>query len=116
MWTWLKNIFSKKTANKEILAWEEVTSGDYVAVYLKDPETVGIAKEHRSMTFQRLDEEDIRTKKVIGYVIRTIKAEGNIEGLEISVVKQHRGKTRLVDYLLLKEEIQEIRLLGENKK
>lgn len=114
MLEWLKSRFRKNKPEKQLLIWNELVPGDYVRVFLKDPEKVGIAKEHRSMTFQRLDSEDLKTMKLDGYVIQTKKTQpGSIETLEINVVKRRGLQTRLVVYLLLREEIANIEFLGE---
>lgn len=66
------------------------------------------------LTFQRLDAEDIRLKKVDGYVIRVKKVEpGPFDVLEISVIKKDGRRTRLIDYVLLKEEVERVEFLGE---
>lgn len=88
-------------------------SGDRVRIHLKDPKKFGIFDEFK-LTFQRLDEEDVRTKQIEGYVIRQRKiTPGDFEILEISVIKKQGNRTRLIDYVLLQEEIERLELLGE---
>lgn len=114
MLEWFKALFVKPSTPKIELAWKELLSGDHVRLSLKDPYSVGIISSPESMTFQRLDEEDVRTKSIEGFVIRTTKVQpGNIDVLEINVVKRRGTNTRLVVYLLLKEEINSIETLGE---
>jgi hypothetical protein len=116
MWEWFRNLYKSREKNQAASdPWKDLLAGDRIRVVLKNPESVGIAPEHRSLTFQRLDAEDIASRKLEGYVIRTQKIQpGPIETLEIQVVKNHSNRVRLTDYLLLREEIQKIEILGDN--
>lgn len=111
MFDWLKRLFAKPETSK-VVTWKTLSPGDHIKIWLKRPEEVGIQGEN--LTFQRLDAEDIKTRQVVGYVIGTQKIDPNIETLSISVVKKHRSQTRLVDYLLLKEEIERIETMEQS--
>lgn len=114
MFKWLKSLFTKSPKPKQFPqghVWEDLLVGDFVRVILKNPDKVGIDPSHRSMTFQRLDAEDLETRKVEGYVIGTERRPGPIDTLMINVVKRRGGQTRLVVYTLLKEEIEYIKML-----
>lgn len=95
-------------------SWADLLTGDHVLLNLKSPDEVGIISinhQPQTLTYQRLDEEDIKTKKIVGYVIRKDKI-GNypttIDFLEINVIKTHKNKKRFVVYWILKEEIESI--------
>jgi hypothetical protein len=116
MLSWILSFFKKtSTTNKEI-PWEKLIPGEYVEVYLKSPEQVGIVSTTQSLTYQRLDQEDLATKKLKGFVV-TQFSQGRkpflIEFLEIDVVKKKGTGTQLVSYLLLREEIEKIKKLGD---
>lgn len=120
----LKSFFTKNHKTKEdnieklrvsLLeeTWQNLLPGDHVKIFLRDPKKYGIVtKEHMTTTFHRLDEEDVRTMILQGYVIRTRKFNpGNFNVLEINVVKRDFGSTRLIEYTLMQDEIEKIQNL-----
>lgn len=115
MFTWLKNLFPSKNA-KSTYGWDDLLTGDFVRVSLKDPRKVGIISETQSLTYQRLDSEDVQRGYVEGFVIRKEQLgvkPANIEYLEINVVKKGANNQRLVSYLLLREEIENFQLIED---
>lgn len=118
MLTWFKKIFSFIGSSDKRVSWENLVPGDYVRVYLKDPKQVGIISTTQSLTYQRLDNEDLTTKKIDGFIVRTKRVgikPANIDTLEIDVVKRVGNKTKLVTYLLLREEIEYIKFIEDKK-
>jgi len=115
MLSWLKSLVSPPRASE---TWEELLPGDFVRLHLKDPKSVGIVSDTQSLTYQRLDEEDVRTCQIEGFVIRTDQQgikPARIDTLEINVVKRQGSNTRLVTYLLLREEISKIIFIEDKK-
>lgn len=96
--------------------WQSLVTGDYVRVFLKDPKKVGIISDTQTLTYQRLDSEDVQRGYVEGFVIRTEQL-GNkpvvIETLELNVVKKTPHTQKLVTYLLLREEIEKMELIED---
>lgn len=120
LYHWFKSFFTKREKEKTLdEVWKELLSGDHVLVSIKSPEKIGIITEIKSTTYQRLDEEDIRTLSLEGYVIRKDMRFSNppakLEFLEMSVLKKKNGRVTFVDYLLIKDEIDCITLLPEKK-
>lgn len=116
MFTWLKNIFQPKKTNAA--TWDDLLPGDFVRLNLKDPKQVGIISSTNNFTYQRLDDDDIRTKQIDGFVVRTERRGVKpvvLELLEINVVKKKGNNTRLVTYLLLREEIDSITFIEDKK-
>lgn len=64
-----------------------------------------------NLTYQRLDEEDIKTLVIEGYVIGK-NVQGlyptKIEFLELNVIKKTGSRQKFVVYMLLKEEIDRV--------
>lgn len=123
MLNWLRKFFpsssskSATTHQDDLLHWNELVSGDYICVHLKDPKQVGIISHTNNLTYQRLDADDIKTRKIYGFVIRTERqgvAPARIDYLELNAVKKQQGNQRLVTYFLLKEEIEKIEFIGEH--
>lgn len=69
MFTWFRTLFGG--TKKSQYAWKDMLSGDRVRIHLKDPKKFGIFDEFK-LTFQRLDEEDVRTKKVMAQVSQNL--------------------------------------------
>lgn len=113
MLEWLKTLFAKKKPQKTY-GWDDLLSGDYVEISLKDPRSIGIISDP-SMTFQRLDADDLATLKIKGYVVATrLVNPGKVELLEIEVVKRRGSNTRLMTYTILREEVESLKLLEGN--
>jgi hypothetical protein len=113
--SWLKSLVSPPRASE---TWEELLPGDFVRLHLKDPKSVGIVSDTQSLTYQRLDDEDIRTRQIDGFVTRTEQQgikPARIDTLEINVVKKRGNNTKLVTYLLLREEIERIIFIEDKK-
>ena len=96
--------------------WNDLVSGDHIVIKIKDPTTIGIISAYKATTFQRLDAEDVATLTISGYVIRKDTREGNVQILELDAIKKKNGKMAFVGYLLLKEEIESIKIIEENLK
>ena len=119
MLSWLKGLIAVRES-KEIVwdSWDDLLPGDFIRVSLKDPRDVGIISDTQSLTHQRLDDEDIRTRQIEGFVIRTNQQgikPARIDTLEINVVKKQGTNTRLLTYLLLREEISKIIFMEDKK-
>lgn len=121
MFDWVKSLWAPKKPFVSAFnqAWEDLCPGDFVRLYLKDPKTVGIISTTESLTYQRLDSEDLAKLTVDGFVVGK-QHQGRhpyaIDLLELNVVKKRGNQTRLVSYLLLKEEISKIKHIeGENE-
>lgn len=111
MWTRLTSLFKRKQ-NKRLVSWTDLSPGSFIRVYLKAPDQIGIiAKDGQSLTYQRLDAQDLETKILEGFVTKTYftgRKPYLVEYLEIDVVKRRGLGTRLISYLLLREEIEHI--------
>jgi hypothetical protein len=116
MFDWLKKIVGSKKLESHY-GWDDLLSGDFVKVFLKDPKKVGIISDSQSLTYQRLDIEDIQRGYVEGFVVQKDVVgtkPAAIEMLEINVVKKHAGNNqRLISYLLLREEIEKLCLIED---
>jgi hypothetical protein len=116
MLDWLKKIVGSKKSEPQY-GWDDLLSGDFVKVFLKDPKKVGIISDSQSLTYQRLDLEDIQRGYVEGFVVQkeTVgQKPALVELLEINVVKKHAGNNqRLISYLLLREEIEKLCLIED---
>lgn len=111
MLAWFKKLFTKKTTE---ISWEELQPGDFIKIHLKNPKQVGIISGTHNMTYQRLDEEDLRTRQIDGFVIcKTIHGvkPARFDTIELNVVKKRAANTQLVTYLLLREEIASIKFI-----
>lgn len=117
MLNWFKKLFQSPN-EKQNVPWHNLLPGDYVRIRLKDPKSVGIISTTESLTHQRLDAEDIRTRQIDGFVVRTechgIKP-ARIDMLELNVVKKKGITTKLVTYLLLREEIEYVNFIEDKK-
>lgn len=116
MFTWLKSVFFPEPLNE--VTWDDLVPGDFIKVYLKDPKQVGIISAGHNMTYQRLDEEDLRTRQIDGFVVcKTIygTAPARFDTIELNVVKKRAANAQLVTYLLLREEIETIRFIEDKK-
>lgn len=108
MFSWLRTLLS----NKIEISWQDLKAGDLICVDIKSPHEVGIISDDPArMSFQRLDSKDIETRKIMGFVIETKKRPGPIETLNFYAIKQTGLHTRLVEYVLLREEIKKITLV-----
>jgi len=111
MLSWLKSFFVSKSPS---VSWDEITTGDFVRLFLKDPKKTGIISGDDSrLVHQRLDKEDLETLKIEGFVVRKEvfgSKPANIDTIELSVVK-HRPNATLVTYILLREEIENIEVI-----
>lgn len=95
-------------------AWNNLLTGDHVKIKLKDPASVGIVSTTESLTYQRLDNEDLKTLELEGYIIRKDvlgMQPVTIEFIEVNVIKKIGNKQKFVVYFLLKEEIEFIKFL-----
>jgi len=117
MLDWLKNLFSSKNTSSNY-GWDDLLTGDFIRVFLKDPRKIGIISETQSLTYQRLDSQDVQRGYVEGFVIRKQQLglkPTNIDFLELNVVKKDANNQRLLGYLLLREEIEKIELIEDTK-
>lgn len=120
LFDFLKNLFSPSKEKKSESfndIWNGLLTGDHVQITIKDPRTVGIiANLHQpqTLTYQRLDEEDISTRTITGYIISKEKfgtQPAIVECLKVNAIKKQRNKQKFVEYFLLKEEIQSIKII-----
>jgi hypothetical protein len=107
------------TKSEKMVSVSDLVPGDFIRVFLKDPKEVGIISEVHSLSYQRLDEEDIRTRKVDGFFIsadtRRPAPGAVLKLVEVNVVKRRGNQTKLVSYVFLGEEIEKIEFLGDQK-
>lgn len=120
LFDFLKNLFSSQKEKDEKSfdeVWNSLLTGDYIQITIKDPKTVGIVAnihQPQTLTYQRLDAEDIATRKITGYLIskeRFGTQPAIFECLKVNAIKKQRNKQKFVEYFLLKEEIENIKII-----
>lgn len=118
MFDWFRDLFADKKEKTTDDIWSDLVPGDLICVKLKDPKSVGIINTNLSLTHQRLDAEDIEKLSVEGFVIGVTRhgtKPQNIDLLTLDVIKKRGTQTRLVSYILLREEVESIKHIKEKK-